>query len=1249
MAAQTPRIVKTGFILTLIMFLSVRPCPAVTPNLGRVFGTVTFSDLSQQAQAFLSVNPTVIPTHGSSDPVRLYLPGASLPNSVGAVGGYVPVNRLSSPNFLAVSYDRYPDVGLGTAGRQFLVSIDSVEFAEGSTYRFGTYNGAAPARLLTPAILPLTQNPSGTEFNISECPTLLQVNIKLDGAVTDIDALEDDPLKPVTCQVAAEIEEVAGSGDFPLQATSRLVSAPLATAKTTGMDVSFLARSGSGSVRLNISCTAHVKQRQDGFVLIPDPLLRLTPIAKSESLPLLQCGVPADVSTKITVERNAGKLTGYFDVSGHSESAQGIFIDSLDSNMNVSPLGVLPGSVPSVKWRFEGLPSGKHTIIARTLVDNGQALLVFPPKKDLNGNVNIIQGSEVDLGTTFVARPRPINGNVTFYDYGKTDLKDISFDSFTSNDFRGWPKVTSAEAHGSQGVGPAVGPCAGLSAGWGSLSQSVMRGNYDPLANEIKLSYSLLITGLSPNDPMDPGSGLDGSKACPTLWDIYSWNTRIKNQSVDEMIHMNIAQYLNFSAAPSEPPMAIEGPRICLGKQEIRFLIDPAVGSLKDPYIGFHGIGNQGTDISYVFGQAQPAMHTPSNDLTVPVTLPADFQYEFNPSIWVIPTANPYSSTRTELSPFNVPSEGFLPCGSSGGVCINMDDPNAPKILSMSFEAENDGCMRSHQELRGILSINSSGAEVAKITYVIDPPPPTQPQPQENVICPNYCGVDPQKIFGPPPTGFHIPMGGLSCGLHMIRFRVLAENRCEITSEYPFTIPEPVRLECPANAELPLYLGNEGIYIDDLRLDGGLEAKVTGGCPGVTISDDRCADCVIPPSGMTFHYEADGRGCKTSVMTTKPVEAGFLAYIEKNPTLGKRELQVYNLNTHEKKTIDTVQNDHARIAFSPNGVVALAQYPAPSKLSIYDQSDARKLLDIQFPTESPTNMAFRPKHASEFALVMQAASNEYFLNLYRGNISVARVPVPFSSTSSRITPPEVAWSSDGEMVALAYKVDGLDPQGQPYPPLTVATWRIQYNSFIPLIALQSNIEPFSPQPILKLVVKNNKDLLFGTGKAIYLVQNNTIGKIWDVDADLMDISESDTQPNGAVYLTVHQIVRHLTDTQLGISIANSPRDVIDRSRPPFDPPGPDSLRVDRASMIVTKLVDLNNAGNLVLDDAWVGDRPLDVAASFFFGDVAVAGRDRIDLYNILSGFPAGRYTGASRTYATIPAAEPNSLTYRPWW
>jgi len=1034
-------------LFNLILFV-VHVSAQTQVNPGRVVGNISFVNVPSAVSSYLSANPVIVypTTIPESFPVRLYQSVTSLP---AATIYYTPINATpDTQTYTAGSFDIYPNVE--PAGSDFILQVDSIALANGAKYRLGSLEIGSPSYRVCQGVLPLTNNPNGTICNIAECAVLPNLNVRFVGTPNDLNAL--DRTYPVTCNAITYVNEVAGSQNFAWQAASETAQYTVDTLKTTGALLPMLIRASNSPVKVEISCEAKIRDGETGFVI--NPLTDMTPFGAVKDIGSFTCGAqpgsPIDVN--ITIAKTAGILEGLFDVSGHDETRAEIRIVDLPYYYYTNPPLVPTGNVPTVPWKFEGIPAGSHEISAKAIVDGGNQVLEFPHRASFNQKVTITAQQTTNIGSTFIAKPNTVKGKLVFVDPGgDTDLKGIQTGPLL--DFYG-SGTSHMEAVGVDAVASNTLACIMRSSGVGGRSLGRLIGTYDLSQNTAEFSYELLLAGLSPEN-----GAVNGTSACPAPWRISGAYTHMITETVAPNTGhcystIEFDQYFPLRFDVNAEPLQFPEQKICFGKLRLDLHLNPNLGSIYAPFLYIYQEGSDvasnefGTIYSFGYGYAYGTPYAYSQSAstaTVSATLPEGLRYRIYPYVMFRPASQPSGyGTYIYMPPFTFPSEGFLGCSEMHDICAMMNDEEGNySILSISFPSDTDYCL-TDGNLQLNISVNlSDGSNVARVGYLLDSSnidTATLEDPNAVILCSSNCGPNPDYV---------INISSLSPGSHSLTIIAVAANTCITKRTYNFHVQsEPIALQCPASFTVELLPDETSISTNDPRVANQLVPTVSGGCNlPITPSNDIPDEFLVGQTTVNFWLlKPQVQTCST-VVTVKSVER-VISFISDDTLTGE---QVIKKHSFLDDSVDLTTYSHPqpyhfeynsagnRIAVIPNdtGLVTIIDTETGSIVNIFSVQASYKLYDIDF----------NPLDATKYAIVGSANSDpdQHAIFIFQGNTQLSRFDLPLFPAGLRISRPLIAWSPDGTKISATFTdpASAVNQYG-----LWVSEWNVVDNKIV---------------------------------------------------------------------------------------------------------------------------------------------------------------------------------------------------------
>ncbi len=1077
------------FAMPLVVFawsmILIPGCTSVTITPGKVIGNISYTDASPEILDYLNNTSVEDPSY---DTVRMYSIDEESPI---AQSQHIPDNMVyDSQTYQAAHFLINPNVKMD--GTDLLLTVTSLEFANNTTYKFGSINPQSPYSRLCEDIKPLEVDPEGTECHISECPSLLDLHLAIVGAQEDLDAIQDDPAHPVSCSARLEIEDIPGSNTYSIQSLAGARSFTLQELLSGDAQILFLGRAVDSQVNINVSCKVPIAPGETGFITIPDT--NLTPLNSTITLESAACGARISPPViELPLERSSGRLIGYFDVSGFDESPENAMVcvdDSsstygFSSNFCTEPAVVPAGTVPTQKWEFEGIEAGWHSVWARAIIAGGDYWLKFPAKTGMNGLVYIPMGETVDLGGTFVSHPVTAHGRLKLYDRGgQTDLNQFESQAFT--DF--WSSNTSfMAANGDRRIANAEN---GASGEYGE-SRGRLIGNYDSEQNLALFNYQLLLNGLSP-----PNGDLNGQDAFPTQWDINFFHLLITPES-GEVQNTSISQaaslsYIaDISQFPGEETIEVPEQHICFGKTSIELNVSPQIGTLSSPELlvrseGIHNSTSIGTTQLLSIYNTTKGAGSAGTTASVSATLPEGFQYQITPSVYFRPTGAD-NSTLLHLDPIFFPDAGVLGCGQDAGGCINISDLDGSytmlRVNITNRQAGPDGATPLYCLADGNLNldikVNSDGVEVVRVAYVLDPSSTDGCRGSgAEVLCSSDCGQD--------PVEYSVDLTGIEPGEHTLVACATDVIGCQAFDKYTFNVdPRTPHISC--EQEIFLHLQEEESFIPatDPRVTDTLHAEIVGNCQlPIRISDDRPNEFLAGQRPVTFTSES-ALPCTTNVIVEPDPNSRIISFVTLDS--GVYELRSYEFlsDTQLASRIDYTDwqsfhfeynNTGTRLAIIPNGsgLVRIFDLESDNDSDYFPVPSGYTLHDI----------AFDPQNPSRYAIVgtQTANTDQHAIFIYTGNVQMSRYDLPVFAASLRISQPLISWSPDGSKISISFT--------QPAPalntyPICIAEYNIVDNTLTTTPILISNFGT-SLQQFRELVYQDENWRALATEKMIGL-------------------------------------------------------------------------------------------------------------------------------------------------------------------
>ncbi|MBM3297728.1 MAG: hypothetical protein FJY83_09035, partial [Candidatus Aminicenantes bacterium] len=924
------RLVLSGLV---VLFLAghLGTQTALTP--GRVVGDISFIIVTPETAGYLAANPAApwTSTDPYTHPVRLY---HVLNSSRSAASAYIPVNAApDGQTYLAANFDINPSVGPGR--RDFVLEINPLKFSNGAKYIFGSREPLSPFYRLCLNVQSLTDDPDGTRCDISECAVLLPLRLRFGGTEENKNAIDD--AYPAVCRATAYVKENPGSEDLVLQAESETKQLSVDSLKTAeGVILPILMRASGSVMWIRVECEVKIKEGESGFPV--NPSTGKTPLNISVQIGPFACGAPspAALDVEIPTDRTAGMVQGLFDVSGHAETTAEVRIGDLSWYYRTTPQPIPPGSVPTVPWKFQGVPEGSREVYAWAALEGGKSILEFPHLDSYNQRVSVVRLQTEDLGATFVAKPTVVRGNVVLVDPGGlTDLDGIQ--THPLSELSGYEKSFML-AEGVDQRASNTPDCVNRSSGTKGRSLGRLTGAYDPAQHRADMSYELLLAGLSPRQASPEGIG-----ACPAPWNMAGLSTSLITMTDPPhsgkcSFLLKLGQYFPLLADVNAEPVLFPDQKICFGKIKLDYHVNSSLGSIYYPYLYLRQSGVEvgpnvfGTAYSLGTGNAYgtPRLASESGPTaSVTATLPEGLRYKIDPMIYFLPAGQTSGQgTYLYLDTIVLPETGFVGCGDVLSACLSLlDEQGNYSLLSIGFPSVTEYCLTGGDLILDFNVHLTDGGDVALVGYVLDPDNAETADlsdPNAVILCPSDCGPNPSYGLG---------LSGLSVGPHALKIIAVAANGCRAGRIYQFHVQsQPLTIQCSEDITVDLLPNETGISNDDPRIAGRLNAASSGGCGlPLTIGDDVPDHFPIGQTTVSFWIQGHEEiSCKTTV-TVAPADR-ILSFICRDPATGE---QVIRKRTFRDDSLDTVTYSHpqpfhfeygrdgSRMAVIPDGTGAV--------------------------------------------------------------------------------------------------------------------------------------------------------------------------------------------------------------------------------------------------------------------------------------------------------------------------------------
>lgn len=988
---------------------------------GRAVGDIKFQNPSPPLLNQCASDPAVAPTLVTNPVVlRSLLDGSS------ALGAYSTVNQPVGSDFTLGSFDINPNV-MGS-GSNFLIYTDSIQFQSGATYRFGSYYPAGVGARFCSGVLPITANPAGTKCDQAECAVLLNVKFRFVGTPADLGALDTGTLAPpAVCSVKADIFEPSTS-IYVTQAKSANFNFSIADLIAGYKSIPLLVR-GNTTEQVIASCKAAVTSGATGFVILPGT--NLTPLSSGQSF-TPSCALsgtpsaPLDVTIDISVARTAGTIQGLLDLNGHVEENAQVQIGPPGSPFIAGAQVDAANPAGPLKWKLDGVPSGEQPVTASTLADQRDKFVIFPARDGLNTRVAITPGSSTDLGATFVARPKELEGQVTVFDFGQADLSTLVISPFAAYE-NFYSKTTSyAEAVGSPSL-----PQAGGASGIGGTSRGRLQGAYNTATSQAVLNYDLLLPGIGL-----PSSSPDGSGAQNTTWDFTGLQLKMKpTTTTDETLTIAPGTLLrtDTGSPPATIPDVATPQSYCFGRVNVDVKVDPTLGSLFQPYASMASTTNYepvatgttpvgsvtgSTSVSIPFSQRTPTVSLSS-------TLVAGVGYRVLPAVRFAPAGatSESQSTYTTIPPINVPVQGVIACASPYDICISQGGPSGPSnslsvdILDPSGIATPSYCLASGPATF-IVNVNSSNP--TNVQYELDPAAAGCSSANSHVLCSGSCNPNPQ---------FTVSFASLLPGTHTLRVCASDVYTCSVSEDFNFQIQsQSLGISCPSPISITLNEGETSLPSSDPRIAGLLHATVAGTC-GIppAVANNAPSSFPIGTTSVTFSAPDVG-SCVTSV-TVNPARGRQLAVGTTHS--GIQTLDIYKLSSpfaalEQNITVGT----GFAYDFSPNGdKVAVATYSGST--GIVDLSTGASAIDFTGTNTVATSLNSQlivawHNSGKVYAVLGRGSTNRPTIQVVGTSagaspnlMQTVHPPLPNGFDLTQLQLPTISFSNDGSRLVIA--------------------------------------------------------------------------------------------------------------------------------------------------------------------------------------------------------------------------------------
>lgn len=982
----------------------VSPIPGSAQDdieLGAMAGEVRWSGINTVTSAHLTGNSVVAapadPVTGSTDTVGAYPVGQFFPV---ARATYTPVNdQPAADTYRAATYQIAAPVN--AAGSDFLLEVDAIALQNGASYRFGSRRPGSAWAQACSGVLPVADQPGGVVCNLSECPAVVDLQLRLIGTSADLDDLQD----PIVCAAAIGAEEIPGSASYDLQARSAPALLAKALLAGPGASLSVLVRAGS-ALQVSVGCAATLADGAGGFPL--DPQTGQAIFAAVAAIPAVGCGTETPAGIDVPVMRNAGDLTGLFDLAGYDEQSAHVQVRPAPAG------GFLPGVNPPTFaasdqpdrnqsadfWTIEGLTEGNWEVEARALVAGGDWLMRLPMLGAANGVAAISAGEVTDLDVTFVTRPRKAEGRIVIADPGgHTDLDQLRNQPITSH----WINHLSTSAMEAIGDASAAAVPNGGS-GYRAISFGRLLGDYDEQQQRAELDYSVLMAGLSPLQ-----GATDGSDARVTPWDVANLRLELgDNAAYRHTAWVDWRQDLHYLVEPhafDHPPFSVPQQNVCIGQINAEFRVGAGDGALYAPRLGvpdFAGITAPTAVPQVTYRARGEATGMPrtfaqrSAQARVRLALPEGIRYSVVPQVRFVDSSGALDSELT-LETRPLPPISEMACGAVSDVCLNIDAGSGTShALGIGFDPPPPACLPAGQPVTLYVHVESDGLPVTATTYSLDGGPP-------QLLC-GPCSADPSNL--------PIPLPALSAGYHTLVVEAGSGNGCNARLTHSLGIADgPLVLSCPQQIEVVLEAGEQSVAATDPRIAEVLTASATGACNlPVPIHDDR--PDVFTQAQTDVVFTAADATCATTVSLI--ADRAQIALLDGN------DVRVHRLDgqLEWQRTFSGPRD----LAYDAAGDT-LAVLDAAG-VTVLDANDGHDLLSFPSFANPFRRVAFRPGSGNDLAFVVQGTNLQrngpylVWARLQGSSQPLQSIPIQLPQGWT-LTAPSIAWSPDGTRILAA--------------------------------------------------------------------------------------------------------------------------------------------------------------------------------------------------------------------------------------
>lgn len=982
---------------------------------GRANLEIRFTNDAPEIVAYLAAHPVVTSAWvEAAVPVRLHHVATG---ELAASAAYADGSPPLGPSATAVLL---PPVEAGGSG--FLASVNPLLLSGGAEYRFGSTRPGSPSAIVCGPVLPSSDDPDGFDCEVSECASLIRLQLSAVGDVADLAGL--DASESVTCSASGWVEEIPYSNSFVPQSGSEGAVFGLDALLDGSAALSLLVRADGSRVRVDAACWASVKPGEVGFVLSPGS--RRTPLGFS-ALVTPVCDGVVDVAAPLPVERTAGVLEGLFDISTRTETWAEVRFEESGRVFIAYPPSVPAAELPSPgsPWVFEGAPSTSPTsgqdLFARALVDDSLRYLELPHRSGLNGPVEVTVAQQTDVGSTFVSRPHTLVGDVVLTDRGS----GLGLENVSSNAFGGLPSPgvwSYAATSFVQAVGrPELAPGGG--SGVGAVSRSVLIGDYSAETGESRLSYELLLGGLSA-----VVAPLDGTGARPTPWLLNGVNAYFDLPGGEgwQVLQMEIGELLPYTTPSWSAPGTLPAPpelHLCVGRVGFTIRTDPTVARLYGPRVSAWN-GQPILTIpadphslfllrqAYTVG-APRTIEGRTDSLEVSAILPAGARYRVSPWAWLTTPAGE-NPTYLSVPSLDLPLGGLLQCGEETHPCVTTTADGVTSQLAIGVDPPVPACLESGDLTWDV--VFDSDAPVTSLVLTVDEEPP------ESLCSP--C-TQPDGSTPPVTVSRTLPADGQ---IHSLTLVAEDAAGCSAPHEMSVLVPEhPLTLQCAQDFVCVVPASQTSLAADDDCVASGLSAPVAdGGCQYPTaLSDDRPDVFPLGSTPVVFTAIPGEATCTTDVTLIQEPDYQLAYAMGESVRVRDVGTGLYQMVAEAPAGVEWLEFD----ALGERLAVALAA-TNPSVV-VYEVDTGSQLLAISSHPIGD-NVQFDPQDSSRLAVVLRSPNPpvSYWVALYRNAQNLATVRLQQEPFMSR---PEIDWSQDGKRLLAIVTYPVLTGTGDPLP------------------------------------------------------------------------------------------------------------------------------------------------------------------------------------------------------------------------